>query len=90
MDDKQRMSLTIHEVIGIGTVIVAITTSFLFLRADVMVLAKDVATLQSAVTTLTIEQAKMKTILDLVYQEGVRKRINGDPQFDSLKNDHPH
>jgi len=81
MDDKQRMKLTIHEVIGIGTVVVAITTSFLFLRADVLVLAKDVSILQGAVSTLTIEQAKMKTIVDLVYEEGVRKR-NRDAQYD--------
>jgi len=73
MDDKQRMSLTIHEVIGIGTVIVAITTSFLFLRADVMVLAKDVSILQTDMKTLTIEQAKMKQVMDLVYEEGLKK-----------------
>lgn len=80
-DETQRMRLTIHEVIGVGTVVVAITTSFLFLRADVLVLAKDVSTLQTNVSNITIEQAKMKTVLDLVYEEGVRKRQR-DARYD--------
>jgi len=87
-DETQRMRLTIHEVIGVGTVVVAITTSFLFLRADVLVLAKDVSTLQTNVSNITIEQAKMKTVLDLVYEEGVRKRQR-DALYDKINPNGP-
>ncbi|NRH21518.1 hypothetical protein HOO68_05765 [Candidatus Gracilibacteria bacterium] len=76
--DVQRIRLTVHEVIGVGTVVVAITTSFLFLRADVLVLSKDVSTLQTNVQNITVEQAKMKTVLDLVYEDGQRNKNRND------------
>lgn len=73
-ENKQRMSLTVHEILGIGTVIVAITASFVFLRADVMSLSKEVGELHSSVHNVMIEQAKMKATLDLLYTESLKDR----------------
>ena len=84
-EQQQRMSLSVHEVIGIGTVVVAIITSFLFLRAEVMLLSRDVSTLQTDVKNIIVEQAKMKATLDLMYDESVRSKRN-----ENYNNSHPH
>lgn len=89
-DDKHRMALTIPEILGIGTVVAAIITSFLLLRADVMLLSKDVTTLQGSVAAVIVEQAKIKTIVDLVYADGIRNKMNGNGNSDVNTSDHSH
>jgi len=43
-----------------GTAIVSVTTSFLFLRADVMVLRNEVETLKSLISKVEAHQSKQK------------------------------
>lgn len=75
--DKVKFSLSLQEVFVMGSAIVTITASFLWLRADLLVLTTKFETVKDNVKRVEEEQTKMKTTIDSIYSE-IRRSHNSN------------
>lgn len=84
---KTKLHLSIHELVTIVSVVVSITMAFLFLRADVNSLSKDLVTVHETAERLEAEQKEIrkkqdeiKHTVDLLYVESVKANIRNNPE----------
>lgn len=77
-----KLNLSVQDVFVMGSAIVTITASFLWLRADLLVLTTkfesfkgNVTVVENHVNKIEEEQTKMKATLDSIYYE-VKQRRN--------------
>ncbi len=79
--DRVKFNLSVQDVFVMGSAIVTITASFLWLRADLLVLTTkfesfkgNVTVVENHMNKIEEEQAKMKATVDSIYYEIKQRR----------------
>lgn len=83
--DKVKFNLSVQDVFVMGSAIVTITASFLWLRADLLVLTTKFESFKGNIADnvkkIEEEQTKMRSTLDSIYYE-VKQRRNEEAYQD--------
>lgn len=83
--DKVKFNLSVQDVFVMGSAIVTITASFLWLRADLLVLTTKFESFKGNIADnvkkIEEEQTKMRSTLDSIYYE-VKQRRDEDTRVE--------